>query len=359
MRSAQVTFLAAVLTSIASLAQGQTTTLTQAGYTGLGITPNAHLLGWGLGEITYDTQLPGVVRDPTGHNVVLGFGLLPNLEIAGRLATNNIHRNCFTEGCGARDLSASAKVGIGLDAANRFRIAAGMTDIGGAVTYFRTYYGVLTYNEGPFEASAGLARRSGAGIAGSQSPLHGPFAAAAWQPLPWVRGHVEYADGNAWAGVRLFAPAQWLPEGWQAYAGANVRLNDNNLTQRSWLTAGLSIPLYKVPDLRGSGPKAPLPALAGAQLPQPSYEARTLPAPAAPVASAIPAPALRRHRSAQPRRCAPGQGPGRHLRRPHAGRLDRRAGEQRQLTTGTPPTPSAPPWAPWPAPWAMPRPGIA
>jgi hypothetical protein len=292
MRSAQVTFFAAVLTSIAPLAQGQTTTLTQAGYTGLGITPNAHLLGWGLGEITYDTQLPGVVRDPTGHNVVLGFGLLPNLEIAGRLATNNIHRNCFTEGCGARDLSASAKVGIGLDAANRFRIAAGMTDIGGAVTYFRTYYGVLTYNEGPFEASAGLARRSGAGISGSQSPLHGPFAGAAWQPLPWVRGHVEYADGNAWAGVRLFAPAQWLPEGWQAYAGANVRLNDNNLTQRSWLTAGLSIPLYKVPDLRGSGPKAPLPALAGAQLPQPSYEARTLPAPAAPVASAIPAPAL-------------------------------------------------------------------
>jgi hypothetical protein len=146
MRSAQVTFFAAVLTSIASLAQGQTTTLTQAGYTGLGITPNAHLLRWGLGEITYDTQLPGVVRDPTGHNVVLGFGLLPNLEIAGRLATNNIHRNCFTEGCGSRDLSASAKVGIGLDAANRFRIAAGMTDIGGAVTYFRTYYGVLTYN---------------------------------------------------------------------------------------------------------------------------------------------------------------------------------------------------------------------
>lgn len=288
MRSAQITILAAVLIAVPPLAWGQTTTtLAPAGYTGLGITPNAHLLGWGRAETTYDSQLPGVVRDPTGHNYVVGFGLLPNLEVAARLATNNLDRNCFIKSCGARDLSASAKLSIGLDAAHRFRIAAGATDVGGAVSYFRTYYGVLTYNEGPFEASAGLAKRSGAGIGGSRSPLDGLFAAAAWQPRPWVRGHVEYADGNAWAGVRLFAPSQWLPEGWQLYAGANLRLNDNNLTRRSWLTAGLSIPLYKVPQLRRDGPQAPLPALASAQLPQPSYEARALPAPTAAAPAAI------------------------------------------------------------------------
>ncbi len=286
MRSAQIIFLVAALAVAPSLVQGQTTTLTQAGYTGLGITPNAHLLGWGRTEFTYDNQLPGVVSDPTGHNFVVGFGLLPNLEVAGRLATNSLNRNCFTEGCGVRDLSASGKLGIGLDAAHRFSIAAGAADIGGKATNFRTYYGVLTFNQGPYEASAGLARRSGVRSGGPRSPLDGPFAAAAWQPLPWVRGQVEYTGGNAWAGVRLFAPSQWLPEGWQAYAGANLRLNDNNLTRRSWLTAGLSIPLYKVPDLPGTGPKAPLPALTGAQLPQPSYEARVLPAPAAPEASA-------------------------------------------------------------------------
>ena len=287
--------LAAALALGASGAHSQTvaptTTLTQAGYTGLGLTPNAHLIGWGRADITYDSQLPGVVRDPTGHNFVVGFGLLPNLEVAGRLATNDLNSNCFVEGCGARDLSASAKVGIGLDTAQRFRIAAGATDIGGAVTYFRTYYGVLTYNQGPLEASAGWAKRSGTGIAGSESPLHGPFAAAAWQPLPWVRGHIEYTDGNAWAGVRLFAPEKWLPEGWQAHAGANLRINDNDLTRRAWLTAGLSIPLYKVPDLRSSAPKAPLPTLAGEQLRQPSYEARNLPAPSAAAAAPTPRPA--------------------------------------------------------------------
>ncbi|NKE68702.1 YjbH domain-containing protein [Ramlibacter sp. RBP-2] len=269
------TLTAAVLAMWSAAAAAQVTTLTQAGYTGLGITPNAHLLDWGRAEATYDRQLPGLAR-ATGHNFVFGFGLLPNLEISGRLATNSIHRNCFTEGCGTRDLSASGKFAIGLDAANRFHIAAGATDLGGAATNFRTYYGVLTYHEGPFEASAGVARRSGA-RATAMSPLHGPFAAAAWQPLPWVRGQIEYADGNAWAGVRLFAPDSWLPEGWKAYVGSNHRLNDNNLTRRAWLSAGLSIPLYKVPALPGAGAKGPLPALTGAQRPLPAYEARALP----------------------------------------------------------------------------------
>ena len=275
MRS-QITVTAAVLALWTSAAVAQVTTLTQAGYTGLGITPNARLLDWGRMEATYDRQLPGLVRDPTGHNLVLGFGLLPNLEVVGRLATNNLDRNCFFEDCGTRDLSASGKVGIGLDTANRFHIAAGVTDLGGAATNFRTYYGVLTYNEGPYEASAGLAHRSNA-RATAMAPLDGPFAAAAWQALPWVRGQVEYADGNAWAGVRLFAPKEWMPQGWQAYIGSNHRLDDNKLTRRSWVTAGLSIPLYKVPALPGSGPKAPLPALSGAQRPLPVYEARTLP----------------------------------------------------------------------------------
>ncbi|KQT10821.1 YjbH domain-containing protein [Ramlibacter sp. Leaf400] len=266
------------------------TTMTSAGYTGLSFTPNAHLLSWGRLEAAYENQLAGIVRDTTGHNYVLGFGLFPNAEIAGRLATNSLDASCLQRpGCGARDLSASGKVAIGLDATNRFRLAAGATDIGGAVTFFRTYYGVLTYTEGSLESSAGVARRSGPGRDGSRSPLHGPFAAVAWQPIPLVRGHIEYADGNAWAGVRVFAPAQWLPEGWSLSAGANARLNANNLTERTWWGASLSIPLYKVPALPGRT-AAPLPALQPGQQPLPAYEAR-IPAPAAAVPPAATPPA--------------------------------------------------------------------
>jgi len=252
--------LALVLGATTSLcfAQASPTTMTQAGFTGLSVTPNARLLGWGRMEFSYDNQLPGNVRDPSGHNYVLGFGLLPNLEVAGRLAANSPQdANCFVApGCGTRDLSASGKVGIGLDKAGRFHVAAGITDVGGSVTHFRSVYGVLTYLDGPWEGSAGFAKRGGRGIAGSRSPLDGPFAAAAWQPLPWVRGQLEYTDSNAWAGVRLFAPKEWLPEGWTAYVGANRRLTQTNLTEKSWFSAGLSIPLYKVPSLPGSATKA-------------------------------------------------------------------------------------------------------
>jgi hypothetical protein len=275
----------AILALICNGSMGQVAnTLTQAGYSGLEITPNAHTIDWGRFDATYDHQLPGVVSNLKGHNYVLGFGLLPNLEFSGRLATNSLGSNCFVERCGIRDLSGSAKVGIGLDAAHHYSLAAGVTDLGGSVTNFRSLYGVLTYDQGPFEASGGLARRSAPSPGGSRSPLRGPFAAAAWQPMPWVRGQLEYTDGSAWAGVRLFAPKQWLPEGWSAYIGANQRLKTTNLTRTNWLTAGVSIPLYKVPSLPGGGPKAALPALAPSQRPLPEYEART-PAAAPPAAT--------------------------------------------------------------------------
>jgi hypothetical protein len=241
---------AALLTIACAAAEGQvSSTLTQAGYTGLEITPSAHLIDWGRTDLTYDNQLPGVVANPSGRNYVLGFGILPNLEFSARLATNTLHTNCITANCGIRDLSGSGKLGIGLDAGHHWSAAFGATDVGGAATNFRTYYGVLTLDRGPFQASAGVARRRVASATGPRSPLSGAFAAAAWQPLPWIRGQIEYADRNAWAGVRLFAPPSWLPAGWSAYIGSNHRLNSSNLSRPAWITAGLSIPLYKVPSL--------------------------------------------------------------------------------------------------------------
>jgi len=273
------------------------TTMTAAGFTGLELTPNAHLLDWGRFAFTYDRQLPGAAN-PRGHNFVGGFGLLPNVEVSGRVAANDLHTNCFTAPCGLRDLSASVKAGIGLDPANRFRIALGATDLGGAATNFRSYYGVLTWSAEALEVSGGLATRRSAAARATQSPLDGPFASAAWQPLSWIRGQLEYTDHDAWAGVRLFAPARWLPEGWSAFVGANARLTDSNVTARSWFTAGLSIPLYKVPPLaRERATSAPV-QLPAPQQPLPAYEPRVpapalpaAPGPAMPVAPAAAAPA--------------------------------------------------------------------
>ena len=284
-------FAAALVSCTAGAVQP---TLTSGGFSGMGLTPDARLLGWGEFGFAYDREVPGA-RDTSGHNFVAGFGLLPNLEVSARIAANSLNANGFTDpNAGIRDLSASAKLGIGLDPRNRWRIAGGIADFGGAATNFRTYYGVVSYVRETIEFSGGLAHRPARNGNGARSPLDGPFASAAWQPFEWIRGHVEYTDGNAWAGVRLFAPHAWLPEGWSAYVGANARLTDTTATSRSWLSAGLTIPLYKVPALPSDAPRAPLPALAGTQQPLPAYEARKLPVPAAvpPVAVAPAAPAV-------------------------------------------------------------------
>ncbi|GAB3768730.1 hypothetical protein GCM10028796_32740 [Ramlibacter monticola] len=286
--------LAAAAALVCCTAGAVDTNLATGGFTGLSLTPNARILEWGQLGLVYDRQLPGAA-DPSGHNFLAGFGLLPSVELVGRLATNSIHDNCFTQGCGMRDLSASGKVGIGLDRANRFRIAAGITDVGGSVTFFRSAYGVLTYSRDTVEVSGGYARRSGSGTVTARSPLDGVFGSAAWQPLSWARGHVEYTDGNAWAGVRLFAPASWLPQGWAAHVGANARLTNATVTDRTWFSAGITIPLYKVPELRSATP-APLAAPAPAAVPSapvvqtaPVVGAAPVP-PQAPAASPAPAP---------------------------------------------------------------------
>jgi hypothetical protein len=235
-------------------------TLNASGMSGLSVTPTAPLLPWGTLGLAYDNEVAGAPVDRTygtgGHNLVAGFGLLPNLEISGRVAANTLNTNCYTENCGLRDLSFNFKAGAPLDRDNRWHIAAGATDLGGKTGNFRSVYGVLTYRPiDPLDLSAGLARRGGAATV--STPLDGPFASAAYRPLPWLQTHVEYADSKAWAGARVYAPAAWLPAGWQAHVGANVRLHGDDRiavpgggtqgSARSWFSVGLNIPLFKVP----------------------------------------------------------------------------------------------------------------
>lgn len=218
------------------------------GYSGLSITPTADLLRWGDMSLTYDSQLPGA-RNPEGHNFVAGFGLLPFMEVSGRIASNIMHCNLYTHPeCGIRDLSASVKAGIGFGEDKRYRIAVGGTDLGGIVTFFRSYYGVGTYDSGSVQYSLGIAKRADA-RSGGQSPLHGAFGSIAYQPLSWLQGHLEHSDGLTWVGTRVFTPEGWLPRGWRIHAGVNLRLTDSNATERTWWSVGMTIPLHHVPTL--------------------------------------------------------------------------------------------------------------
>lgn len=280
-------------------ALAQTPVLGAGGFTGWSVTPSAQLQPWGTAAVGYDNEVVGgpvTARQGTaGHNLVAGFGLLPNLEISGRLASSTRNTNCYTDDCGLRDLSFNFKAGAPLDRDGLWLLAAGATDLGGQTENFRSLYGVLTYRPDPVSLSLGYARRQGTPRGTAGSPLDGVFASAAYRPLAWMQTHVEYADSQAWAGARVFAPAEWLPAGWSAHLGATVRVRGDNRTARNWWSVGLSVPLYKVPAARAAGELAfsgdGLPAstrvssdtVAPASAPLPTDAPATAPPPPVPV----------------------------------------------------------------------------
>ncbi len=286
--------------------------LSPLGFTGGTMTPNALTLPLGTMGVRYDRQVPGAALT-TGNNVVIGFGLLPYLEATGRIAANDMHCNLYlpvdrglADSCtgrgGLRDLSMSFKLAVPLDEHERFSVALGATDLGGAATNFRSYYGVLGWRQGPFEASAGVGRSDSRG-----AMLSGPFGRLAVQVLPSLQLSAEHVPDGSWVSARAFAPSAWLPERWHVFAEANRRIGDSTATEASWFALGLSIPLdflgttASADAQRRAALRAPTPMFGGlafpgapvAQVAPPSPPAPSAPiaqpAPSAPIAQAAPA----------------------------------------------------------------------
>jgi hypothetical protein len=269
--------------------------LSAGGFTGWSVTPTAKVLSWGTVSLAYDNELVGgpVTQQygTSGDNMVVGFGLLPHLEVSGRIASSTLNTNCFTVGCGIRDLSFNAKAGVALDRNGLWNVAAGATDIGGQTGNFNSVYGVVTYSPAPLDLSLGYARRTNAGLSLSTTHLSGVFGSVAYRSFSWLQTHVEYADGNAWAGARIFAPADWMPQGWTAFIGVNARVRGgDDRTARSWFSTGVTIPLYKVSQVHAGS--APVSERVNAPIPNASFNEAPLPAASQAISDSLPAPAV-------------------------------------------------------------------
>ena len=71
--------------------------LSPNGYSGLGVVPSAHTIKNGTVTLAHDPTVPGVVIH-SGYNTQVGFGLTDNLELVGRLATNDQKCNMYKSG---------------------------------------------------------------------------------------------------------------------------------------------------------------------------------------------------------------------------------------------------------------------
>jgi len=218
------------------------------GYSGGPMTPSASVLGQGQLAIAHDRQLPGAPV-PAGYNYQVGFGLFPGFEFIGRLATNDLGCNMFVQSaCPSgtiRDFSASMKWQLPLPWAEDKgpRLAVGATDLGGAATYFRSYYAVVSQQWRNFDLSLGKAQAQV-----PNAPLQGWFGSLSYRPFAWAQFAAEHIDGRQWVSAKLL-PAQldasaptWLSN-LSPYVVYTRSLQDSSLTERQWIGFGIQVPL--------------------------------------------------------------------------------------------------------------------
>lgn len=167
------------------------------GYSGAINTPTADVLPWGSATLSYSNSIPERASqfptEPFG-GINAGFGVLPGLEIVGRLAFDgNTNCSLYEFGCKGRtrDLSVGAKYQLPLKLPLDSRVALGFTDYGGAATQFRSAYGVATSILGPVDVSLGYAKK-----ASNTALLDGLFGSAVLHVTDQFQVMAE-SDGQA------------------------------------------------------------------------------------------------------------------------------------------------------------------
>ena len=219
--------------------------LSPNGYSGLGLVPSANTLKGGVAVLAHDSTIPGapITR---GFNTQIGFGLMDNLELVGRLATNNQKCNMFQSGaCPAntyRDFSSSMKwsLPIGWLKQQNAAVAVGATDFGGAATYFRSYYVVGTKSFDQFDFSLGHAKKGADG----NSMLKGTLASATWRPTEWANVSLQKVGSNTTAHALVQTPI--FTDGTSVWLTFNHRISDAPVMDKNWIGWGLSMPLDRV-----------------------------------------------------------------------------------------------------------------
>jgi hypothetical protein len=211
------------------------------GFSGLGIVPSAKTIERGRVGIGFDPTVPGALITQ-GYNTQVGFGLNESLELVGRLATNDQRCNMFMSGACPpntyRDFSSSVKYALPFEWLKNYKssLAVGVTDFGGAATYFRSYYLVGSKTFDQLEFSLG---RASAKV--PTSMLNGTMAALAWQPSTISKVSLQKVGQTTTAHGAL--ESEILSSGVNGWLTINRRLSDAPTTQRSWMGVGVSMPL--------------------------------------------------------------------------------------------------------------------
>jgi hypothetical protein len=183
--------------------------LTVAGPSGGLMIPNGRILADGSAAFGINNYLdPNFARANRGENYLFALGFLPNVEISGRLTNFGAsHGSVFENTVLQRDISANLKFAVPRLFAFQPDIVAGLNDLGGGASFYRSRYIAASYPFGPLYATLGVARSPVISPNGSSAP-DGVFGGA---ELPLGQSGfallAEHSRGVNSAGLRYASPA--------------------------------------------------------------------------------------------------------------------------------------------------------
>ena len=164
--------LAACLACLSTgMAHAQSTGITTQGSTGGLVIPSARVLSEGSVALTLGNYMEPQFNYPKRGNYSLGVGLLPNVEIFGRVADYQDPLPGSIIANGPRDLSANIKYQLPNFWQDGPTFAIGANDVGGGAQFFQSFYGVMGHHiRQDLDWTLGYARGKGIVGAATYSP---------------------------------------------------------------------------------------------------------------------------------------------------------------------------------------------
>jgi hypothetical protein len=217
------------------------TYLSPHGTSGFGMIPSATLIPKGSVVVGNGNSIPGAVQEK-GYNTQVGFGLFENIEVVARLATQNLKCDMFKSGAcpdaTIRDFSGSFKLGLPSSwlKENEAAIAIGASDIGGAASYFKSYYVVAGKNLGDAKLTLGTSKNSAI-----YPFMSGNFYGIDYRLNDRVQLGFQNIGGQTWATFGL--SSLLTSNGVGATLAINQRLDDKTAPNKTSVSWTVSVPL--------------------------------------------------------------------------------------------------------------------
>ena len=216
------------------------TSLSLQGYSGLLNTPNAAQISHGSASLQYSDLVFHNNEYTHNNNLTTAIGILPFVEVGGRIAWFDTQSNCYISGCGLRDLSANVKISLAFLPSDLFSLSIGQQDIGGAANHFDTRFLVASKVLKNTRISMGWGQQI---KKQTINRLEGLFGGIEIQALSWLSLIAEHDGESVNLGAKIVSPKNQLPLGATLSATALLYQDSIDLPQKQFYGLSLNLPL--------------------------------------------------------------------------------------------------------------------